>query len=40
MSWPLRFASGVSRDLRHLDPSDARFILDSLEAFVSNFDRA
>ena len=40
MAWSLRYASGVSRDLKRLDRSDARFVLDSLERFASRFDPA
>jgi hypothetical protein len=30
MSWTLRFASGIDCDLKRVDRSDARFIVDSL----------
>lgn len=37
MSWTLRFASGVDQDMRRLDRTDARFIIDSLQRFVANY---
>jgi mRNA interferase RelE/StbE len=35
--WTLRFASGVEKELRKIDRSDARFILDCLERFARDF---
>jgi mRNA interferase RelE/StbE len=40
MAGSLRYASAVSRDLQRLDPSDARFVLDSLERFASRCEPA
>ena len=40
MSWVLRFASGIEKDLRGIDKSDARFIIDSLESFAAAFSPA
>jgi mRNA interferase RelE/StbE len=37
MSWTLRFASGIDRDLKRVDRSDARFIVDSLIHLVENY---
>jgi mRNA interferase RelE/StbE len=37
MAWSLRFASAVSHELKRLDRSDARFILDTLERFAADF---
>lgn len=38
MAWTLRFASGVDQDMRRLDRTDARFIIDSLQLFVESYD--
>jgi mRNA interferase RelE/StbE len=38
MAWTLRFASGVDQDMRRLDRTDARFIIDSLQRFVAGYD--
>jgi mRNA interferase RelE/StbE len=37
VSWTLRFASGVEKDLRAVDRSDVRFILDGLERFARDY---
>ncbi|MCX7037843.1 MAG: type II toxin-antitoxin system RelE/ParE family toxin [Spirochaetes bacterium] len=37
MSWTLRFASGIDRDLKRLDRADARFIVDNLICLAGNY---
>jgi len=37
MAWTLRFASGINQDMKRLDRSDARFIIDTLQHFVANY---
>jgi mRNA interferase RelE/StbE len=37
VAWTLRFASGVEKDLRKVDRSDARFILEGLERLARDY---
>jgi mRNA-degrading endonuclease RelE of RelBE toxin-antitoxin system len=40
MSWSLRFAPSVEKDLRKIERSDARFILDTLERLARDYNDA
>ncbi|PKL06463.1 MAG: type II toxin-antitoxin system mRNA interferase toxin, RelE/StbE family [Spirochaetae bacterium HGW-Spirochaetae-9] len=37
MTWSLRFSSGVEKDMCSIDRTEARFILESLEQYASDF---
>lgn len=37
MSWLLQFSPAVEKDLRKIDRTDVRYILDSLERFARDF---